>query len=133
DRPGRGEDLHYAMEIEVEDSLRGIRLVLDVARLEPCVACSATGGAHGRQVELCAACEGRPVRILEGPGRPVAGRCQACRGTGWQLPERCVACGGGGTVTGTARIPVRIPPGVGPRAQVRVVGVGTGGAAAASP
>ena len=30
DRPGHGEDLHYAIEIEFEDSLRGLRVVLDV-------------------------------------------------------------------------------------------------------
>jgi molecular chaperone DnaJ len=131
DGPGRGEDLHYAIEIEFEDSLRGLRVVLDVARLEPCATCSATGGAHGRQVELCAVCEGRPVRILEGPGRPVASRCQACRGTGWQLPERCLACGGRGTVPGTGRIPVRIPPGVDTGAQIRVPGEGHAGPAPA--
>jgi len=129
DRRRQGEDLHYPIEIEFEDALHGVRAVIEVARLDPCDACGATGGAGGRRVGPCRACAGRPVRLVLRGEAPVAARCEACRGTGWELPEPCVTCGGRGTVRRQARVSVAIPPGVDTGAQIRAPGEGHAGPA----
>jgi molecular chaperone DnaJ len=85
----RGDDIHYAMELDLDEALRGVRAEIEVTRLEPCDACGASGGAGRQTVQPCAACQGRPVRVALHRDRPVAARCAACRGTGWLLPPPC--------------------------------------------
>jgi molecular chaperone DnaJ len=125
----RGEDIHYAMELELEQALGGVRAAIEVSRRDPCGACAGTGGAGGEAAGRCPACQGRPVRIALDRDRPVAARCAACRGTGWHLPPPCPPCGGRGTQPGAARIDVAIPPGVDTGAQIRVPGEGHAGPA----
>lgn len=120
----RGEDIHYAMELDLEESLKGARAEIEVTRLEPCEACHASGGAGSQTATPCPACQGRPVRITLHRNRPVATRCAACGGTGWRLPPPCPGCGGRGTQPRPCRIEVAIPPGVDTGAQVRVLGEG---------
>lgn len=120
----RGDDVHYPMEIEFEEALRGLHLVLELPRLEPCPACDASGGAGGRRGAPCPACRARPVARRSAPGGAGGARCVTCGGAGWLLPEPCRVCGGRGVVSGTARISVVIPPGVDTGAQIRVPGEG---------
>jgi molecular chaperone DnaJ len=118
--PAQGEDVHCPVEIDFESAYRGESVVVDAVRLSPCPACAGTGGREGRGAGPCPACRGRPVRLVLDEERPVAARCQACRGTGWQVPEPCPACAGRGTVPKAVRIPVTIPPGVDTGAQLRL-------------
>jgi molecular chaperone DnaJ len=123
--PGvRGEDIHYVMEIDLTEALRGMRAAIETTRLEPCEDCRGAGGTAGQAAEPCPACQGRPVRVTLDRERPVAARCGACRGTGWWLPPPCAGCGGRGTRARPARIEVTIPPGVDTGAQIRVPGEG---------
>ena len=120
----RGDDIHYAMELELDEALRGVRVEIEVTRLDPCEACGASGGTGGRAAQQCPACQGRPIRVTLHRDRPVATRCAACGGTGWRLPPPCPNCGGRGTRARSCRIEVAIPPGVDTGAQVRVLGEG---------
>jgi molecular chaperone DnaJ len=125
DGPGaRGEDIHYVMELDLGEALRGVRVEIEVSRLDPCETCAASGGAGRQAVESCQACQGRPVRVALHRDRPVATRCAACGGTGWRLPPPCSGCAGRGTRARPCRIAVIIPPGVDTGAQVRVPGEG---------
>lgn len=120
----RGEDLHYPIDLDLEQALRGLTAVLALARHEACEGCGATGGTGGRRPTPCPTCEGRPgggVRRGEGS---VSGRCPLCAGTGWRKPVPCEACGGRGVVPRRARIAVTIPPGVDTGTQIRVPGQG---------
>jgi molecular chaperone DnaJ len=120
----RGEDIHYAMELQLEEALHGVRAEVELTRLEPCRACGATGGAGGEPPVPCPACQGSPLRLTRGDGSPAAVRCAACRGTGWRRPPRCHGCGGRGARPEPCRIAVTIPPGVDTGAQVRIPGEG---------
>ena len=120
DESRRGGDLHYPMEIELEEALRGLRVAFEVTRLEPCGACQATGGADGRRATPCQACRAHPRESRSGGGGTARARCAVCRGAGWLLPEVCRVCGGRGTLTGTTRVSVTIPAGVDTGAQIRV-------------
>jgi molecular chaperone DnaJ len=120
----RGEDIHYAMELELGEALRGIRAEIEVTRLEPCEACGGGGGVGGLVAGPCPACEGRPLRVALDRDRPVAAQCRTCRGRGWLLPPPCPACVGRGTLARARRLDVTIPPGVDTGAQVRIPGEG---------
>lgn len=119
-----GEDIHYVVELELDEALRGARAKIEITRLDPCEACGASGGAGGQAAQPCPACQGRPVRVALHWDRPVAARCAACGGTGWHLPPPCPGCGGRGTRPGQYRLEVAIPPGVDTGAQVHVLGEG---------
>ena len=132
--PPRGEDLHYPIEIDLDCVLHGVPATIEVPRHERCGACRGTGGAGGSGVTSCPACGGRPFRIEHRrPDLSVAVRCEACGGTGRRLPLACPECGGRGTVPRSARITVRIPPGVDTGAQIRVPGEGHAASAPAEP
>ena len=90
------------MELELEEALRGVRVEIELTRLEPCETCGAAGGIGGQVAEPCLACHGRPVRVTLHRDRPVATRCGACGGTGWRLPPPCPGCGGRGHGRGRA-------------------------------
>jgi molecular chaperone DnaJ len=120
----RGEDLHYPIDLEFEDALRGVAAVIELAREEPCPACRGTGGVEGGCAVRCGECGGQPVRIMTSNGMPSVLRCRACDGTGWQLPEPCHGCAGRGIEPRRARVQVRIPPGVDSGSQIRVRGEG---------
>jgi molecular chaperone DnaJ len=121
---GRGENIHYAMELDLDEALRGVRAEIDVTRLEPCDVCEGGGGVGGQVAGPCPTCHGRPLRIALDRDRPVAARCGTCRGRGWLLPPPCAECGGRGTRTRSRRVEVTIPPGVDTGAQIRVPGEG---------
>jgi molecular chaperone DnaJ len=121
ERPPRGEDLHYPIEIDLDQALRGVAATIEVTRREPCPDCRGSGGQGGDDVVACPACRGRPLRIaLQAGDLAAPARCEACAGTGRRLPPACPACGGRGTAPRSARITVHIPPGVDTGAQVRV-------------
>jgi molecular chaperone DnaJ len=124
DAAARGEDVHYPIEIEFDDALRGITAVLELARHEPCRICQGTGGIDGRPPTRCPECGGRPVRIVAPSGLRSVVRCDACGGAGWRMPAPCPECEGRGTVPRRARVRVDIPAGVDTGSQVRVPGEG---------
>lgn len=121
---GRGEDIHYVMDLDLGEALRGVRAEIEVTRLEPCEGCGGGGGVGGQVAGPCPACHGRPLRIALHRERPMAARCASCRGRGWLLPPPCPGCGGRGTRPRPCRVDVTIPPGVDTGAQVRVPGEG---------
>ena len=120
----RGEDIHYVLELDLDQALRGVRAEIEVTRLDPCEACEGSGGTGSQAAQACPACLGRPVRVALHRDRPVAARCAACGGTGWHLAPPCPGCGGRGTRPGPGRLEMAIPPGVDTGAQVRVAGEG---------
>lgn len=120
----RGEDLHYPIEIDFEEAVRGVTATLDLTRQEPCAACAGTGGAGGDRATPCPACAGRATRTRAREGIPMAARCDTCGGIGWRVPAPCPTCAGRGTVPGRRRLDVAVPPGVDTGAQVRVPGEG---------
>ena len=120
----RGEDIHYAMELDLDEALRGVRAEIEFTRLDSCEACGGSGGAGRQAAQPCPACHGRPVRVALHGDRPVAARCAVCGGTGWRLPPPCPGCGGRGTRPRPCRLEVAIPPGVDTGAQVRILGEG---------
>ncbi|HWR72757.1 MAG TPA: DnaJ domain-containing protein, partial [Nitrospirota bacterium] len=56
--PMRGEDLTYAVEIDLEDAIFGKTMQLDLNREVACVVCGGTGSQPGSSPRTCSTCKG---------------------------------------------------------------------------
>lgn len=125
--PGRGEDLHYAMTVEFEDAIHGVKTRLRVNRLAFCEACGGRGTVSTGKTSSCATCGGTGRSFVQRGFMKFSGACPACAGRGQATGEECGACRGAGAVQISDLISVRIPPGVDSGSKVRVPGRGNAG------
>jgi molecular chaperone DnaJ len=131
--PAKGEDLHYSIDLNFEDAVRGLSTEIGLERYATCPTCQGTGVGVGGKLQTCAACGGS--------GRARAGRglfgghqaCPRCRGTGKLPTTPCGSCKGEGAVLRTERISVKIPPGVENGSNIRVQGKGHSGRGGGPP
>ena len=125
--PGRGQDLHYAIDIDFEDAVRGLSTEITVQRSVTCPSCQGSGAGWGSQLTACPACGGSGRRQVGGGLFRATEACAACRGTGKVTSQPCGECGGVGVVRKAERIAVKIPPGVDSGSKVRLAGMGEAG------
>ncbi|HXX30203.1 MAG TPA: molecular chaperone DnaJ [Myxococcaceae bacterium] len=122
--PMRGEDLRSRVGVTLREVVTGTERVLSVRRPAPCKKCHGTG--HVGKPRTCPTCGGSG-RLKQGRGPlSLSTPCPTCDGTGKVAPP-CDVCGGTGTVEETARVTVKIPPGVQNGSQVRLPGQGATG------
>ena len=131
--PAKGEDLHYSIDLNFEDAIRGLSTEISLQRQVACPTCQGTGIGSGGQLQTCPACRGSG-RARAGGGL-FGGKqaCPRCRGTGKLPSTLCASCGGNGMVLKTERISVKIPPGVDNGSNVRIQGKGHAGHAGGPP
>jgi len=122
----KGEDLHYSLDINFIDAVRGLATEVTLQKHSPCDVCRGTGAKPGSRLETCPDCGGsgrRPGRGLRRTVEP----CPRCHGNGKIGQESCRACGGRGATFGTERIAVKIPGGVDTGSRIRLQGKGEPG------
>jgi molecular chaperone DnaJ len=128
ERPARGQDLAYDLEITLEDAAKGAEREIDVPRAEKCDVCKGSGAAPGTTPRECPKCGGvgriRTARrsafatfIQESP-------CPTCRGTGVIIDTPCKKCKGTGLMEVERKITVKIPAGIDDGYQLRLNGEG---------
>lgn len=128
----RGRDIHYTLDLNFEDAVRGLSTEITVQKEAVCEDCGGSGARPGAPLVTCPDCKGSGRR----PGRSLLRGVQACGrcgGTGKTRTEACAACRGRGTRPRTERIKVKIPPGVDTDSRVRLAGMGDAGAHGAPP
>ncbi|HSB68784.1 MAG TPA: molecular chaperone DnaJ [Candidatus Methylomirabilis sp.] len=128
----KGEDLHYSLDIDFEDAIRGLSTEIGIRKHSPCATCRGTGAKPGSPMESCPDCGGSGRGATRGflrANQP----CPRCQGNGKISREACVACGGRGVTFGTERIAVKIPPGVDTGSRVRLQGMGEPGRSGGPP
>jgi len=123
--PAAGEDLHYSLDINFADAVKGTASEITVQKRTTCLACNGSGAKPGSALETCPDCGGSGRR--SGPFRRPAGPCPRCHGNGKISRDPCHACLGQGTVLGTERIGVKIPAGVDTGSRIRLAGKGEPG------
>lgn len=117
--PARGADVHAALSITLEESIRGVERQVVVARQVACPGCAGAGEVRTPEA-ACAHCRGAG-HVRWARGHMVFSKaCAACGGTGRQRSQRCAACAGHGRAVRTDAVVVRIPPGVPDGARLRV-------------
>ncbi|HXV63987.1 MAG TPA: molecular chaperone DnaJ [Vicinamibacteria bacterium] len=126
-RPSRGADLHYELELTFEEAIHGTETRILVPRAEHCLSCAGSGAEPGTGKNSCPTCGGRgQVRLQQGflvVSRP----CGQCRGTGQIILDPCKTCKGSGQVAREREITLRIPAGVDNGSRLRRTGEGEAG------
>jgi molecular chaperone DnaJ len=125
-RPEPGADIHAAVTIEFDVSMRGVERQVVVTRQDVCRACRGAGSVltpEGR----CGPCHGTgKVRWARGY-MVFTKSCAACHGTGRQRTDRCAVCAGHGRQVRSEGVPVAIPAGVSEGARLRIADGGHAG------
>jgi molecular chaperone DnaJ len=132
-RPRRGADLRYDMEITLDDAFHGKDTQIEVEVSVACDTCSGSGAQPGTGTRNCNLCAGRgKVRAQQGLfviERP----CPNCHGRGEVLESPCRDCRGEGRVDKPQKLDVAIPPGVDNGTRIRLSDKGEAGPAGAPP
>lgn len=128
----RGADLHIKALLTFEQAWGGLQWPVSVTRQEACRSCAGTG-FHRTVESRCVACEGTGV-VRSVRGHMVFSKnCPHCGGSGRLRQLTCDTCHGQGVETRAETMSVRIPPGIGDGARVRVAGKGHAGVRGGAP
>lgn len=123
----RGDDLRYDMEITLEDAARGTEREISYRRQKVCSRCHGNGAEPGSSRRTCPTCGGQG-RVIRSQGFfEVRQTCPTCGGAGTTVDQPCTSCGGSGRTLETAKLKVRVPPGVDTGSKLRSAGNGEAG------
>jgi molecular chaperone DnaJ len=129
-RPRRGADLRYFMELDLEEAVAGIEKRIQVPTLAACQPCKGSGSEDG-MVETCKTCAGRGQVRLQRGIFSVQQPCPNCGGRGQTIARPCKSCHGNGRVRDEKTLAVKIPAGVDTGDRIRLQGEGEAGPAGA--
>ncbi|HUP65383.1 MAG TPA: molecular chaperone DnaJ [Thermoanaerobaculia bacterium] len=126
-RPMRGADVRFDLELAFEEAVFGKEAVIDLARAATCATCAGSGAKKGTEPAVCSLCSGRgQVRYSQG-FFAMARTCPQCGGAGRVIQDPCAACTGAGRVREQKQMTVKIPPGVDDGTRLRLAGEGEAG------
>jgi molecular chaperone DnaJ len=127
-RPARGSDLRYDLQLDFEEAVFGKDVSLTLPKVVTCQTCKGTGARPGTQPVTCSGCGGRgQVRYSQG-FFAVARTCPQCGGAGQVIKDPCNTCSGAGRLREEKTISVAVPAGVDEGSRLRVAGEGEAGA-----
>jgi molecular chaperone DnaJ len=126
-RPQRGEDLRYDLEIDFEDAAFGTSIDINIPRTEACDRCNATGAEPGTQSETCPTCHGRGEVLYQQSFLSIRKTCGTCGGSGQIVRHPCSQCRGHGYRQVTRKLKLNIPAGVDDGTRLRLGGEGQPG------
>lgn len=129
--PLRGNDVAVEVTLTLDEEMQGTEREIQLQRQESCADCGGTGARAGTRPAACTRCGGSgqvQTSRQTAFGQFVTARpCDVCRGQGRVITDPCTTCRGQGAVRRVRKVKVRIPPGVGEGARVRIAGEGEGG------
>jgi molecular chaperone DnaJ len=130
-RPIRGEDLTYHLQLNLEDLISDSTKEIEIPRTEVCSTCEGSGAKPGTSPRSCATCRGtgqvqkvqatgfaRLVRITE---------CSRCGGRGYIIDSLCAECKGRGALDRRRKISLVVPAGLDDGHTLRLKGEGDSG------
>lgn len=128
-----GADLRYDLEITLAEAAKGLEKELSFRKPMACGRCDGSGAEPGSKRITCTTCGG--VGQVRRSGGIITFRqtCPTCGGAGTKVEKACTQCRGEGRENKTAKINVRIPPGVDTGTRLRSVGNGEAGIAGGQP
>lgn len=126
-RPSRGADLRYNLELSLEEAVRGITKEIKVPTLVGCDECHGSGAKPGSQPQTCPTCHGTGQVQMRQGFFAVTQACPHCRGKGKIITDPCRKCHGEGRYEKTKTLSVKIPAGVDTGDRIRLAGEGEAG------
>jgi molecular chaperone DnaJ len=124
---GHGSDLRYDLEISLEEAAHGVEKEISFRRLGACSHCGGSGAEPGSKRSTCPTCRGAGQVTASRGFFHVRQVCPSCHGSGSRFEKACAKCDGEGRIQETAKINVRIPPGVDTGSKLRSSGNGEAG------
>lgn len=128
ERPSRGQDLAYDLEITLEEAAKGVQKEIRVPRTEKCRVCKGSGASAGTSPRTCPKCEGSGrVQNVQRNGFSMFVRvtpCPTCRGRGEIIDSPCKNCRGTGLEKRERSITVNVPAGIDEGYELRLRGEG---------
>lgn len=132
-RPRRGEDVRYDLDIEFRDAVFGTTAEIQVPRLEPCERCQGKGAEPGSSPVTCPTCRGRGEILFQQSFLTVRRTCSACNGTGQVIKNPCQECRGQAYRQVARKLAIKVPPGAESGTPYRVPSMGQPGANGGPP
>lgn len=126
-RPQRGADLRYDLELSFEEAAFGAKTKIKIPRRDACSECQGSGAKSGKGPASCPTCNGYgQVRYQQG-FFSITRTCHECSGTGRVIRDPCPRCRGDGRVTDEKTMEIKIPGGVDNGSKLRITGEGEAG------
>lgn len=119
-RPQRGRDIQYEIDITLDEAYKGIAKKIKVPRDEHCEDCKGTGAKDGTKLKTCDSCGGQGQVMMSSGFFRIQQPCPHCQGQGRTILEYCPKCNGKGKQRITRSIDVNIPAGVDNSSRLRV-------------
>ena len=127
-RPTRGEDVLYKMNISFTEAIFGAKKDITLDLTDACTTCDGKGGFKEKK---CSKCNGTgristTQNSLFGVFQSQS-TCPDCHGSGKSFENTCTDCRGKGYIKKRKNITVTIPSGVSTGTQIRIKGKGEAG------
>jgi molecular chaperone DnaJ len=119
-RPQRGEDIRFDLELSFEEAVTGLAAEIQVPRMETCSQCRGSGAEPGSGRTTCQTCHGRGEVIYQQSFLSVRRTCGTCSGSGHIVRNPCSQCRGQGYQQVQRKLKVNIPAGVDDGTRLRV-------------
>ncbi|MFC1839627.1 molecular chaperone DnaJ [Thermodesulfobacteriota bacterium] len=126
-RPVRGNNLRYDMELTLEEAFSGKEEGIEFKKWSSCDTCEGTGITPGHEPQICATCNGNGQVVRSQGFFQIKTTCPSCSGSGKLITDPCNDCSGNGKVQVKRNINLKIPPGVDTGSQLRLRGEGEAG------
>lgn len=118
-------DIHFIMELSLEDSLAGIERKISYERMAACTRCNGSGASGTPNYQTCPACRGRgSTQSSLGSFFSFSSTCARCNGEGKTLSNPCSQCAGSGMMKKKPTVKIRIPRGVAHEHTLQLAGMG---------
>ena len=127
-RPQKGEDVRFDLEIAFEEAAFGLNAEIQVPRMEACDRCQATGSEPGTGPSTCPTCHGAGEIRYQQSFLSIRRTCSTCGGAGQVIRTPCSRCHGQGYVQVQRKLKVNIPAGVDDGTRLRLAHEGQPGA-----
>jgi molecular chaperone DnaJ len=127
-RPQRGEDVRYDLEIGFEEAVFGMNAEIQVPRMEHCDHCGGKGAEPGTGASTCPTCHGRGEILYQQSFLSIRRACSTCGGAGQVIRNPCSKCRGNGYQQVHRKLKISIPAGVDDGMRLRLANEGQPGA-----
>jgi len=127
----KGKDIQIDIEVNLEETLKGIHKKVTLSKQIICDRCHANGAEPGTKINECVMCRGQGQ--VQEVKRTVLGAyttfaiCPECKGDGTKPEKPCNVCKGEGRVKGKEEINIVIPAGIDNHQILEVTGKGDAG------
>ena len=127
----KGKNIEVALEIPLEEVLKGKEKVISLQKPIICSRCQGIGAEPGSSVKECFSCRGTG-QVQQIKRTPLGSftsvtTCPECQGEGFKPEKPCNVCKGEGRVKGKEDIKIFIPAGVDSNQVIKVEGKGEAG------